>query len=120
VLREVGLGPLVAQVGGLDVARNWSVALSERERQTLAFARLLLAAPRFAFLDHATDALDPGRRRHLYEVMRQAGISYVTAGDTPDLSDFHDVTLVLKDDGHWDTFAADEAAAGAAADGAAT
>jgi putative ATP-binding cassette transporter len=63
VLREVGLGPLVAQVGGLDVARNWSVALSERERQTLAFARLLLAAPRFAFLDHATDALDPGRRR---------------------------------------------------------
>jgi putative ATP-binding cassette transporter len=108
-LREVGLGPLVEQVGGLDVSRDWSTVLSERERQTLAFARMILSKPRFVFLDYATDALDPGRRRHLYDVMRKAGMSYITAGDTPDLADYHDMTLVLKDDGQWDSFAADAA-----------
>jgi putative ATP-binding cassette transporter len=58
VLGEVGLGEVVAREGGLDAERDWSEVLSPGELLCLAFARLLLAEPRFAFLDDPAAALD--------------------------------------------------------------
>ena len=58
VLRLVGLAHLPDQFGGLDAEVHWADVLSGGEQQRLAFARLLLNRPRFAFLDEATSALD--------------------------------------------------------------
>src|SRR5205823_7042490 len=57
-LQGVKLDHLIARVGSLHVERDWDNLLSVGERQLLAFARLLLAKPRFAFLDVAVNALD--------------------------------------------------------------
>src|SRR5262249_26303375 len=51
VLREVGLEEVVKREGGLDAERDWADVLSWGEQRALAFAHVLLAEPRFAFLD---------------------------------------------------------------------
>jgi len=43
----------VTRAGGLDVEKDWDNILSLGEQQFLAFARLLLAAPRFVLLDRS-------------------------------------------------------------------
>jgi ATP-binding cassette subfamily B protein len=58
-LKEVNLVDLPARFGGLDAEMHWVDVLSAGEQQRLAFARLLLNRPRYAFLDEATSALDP-------------------------------------------------------------
>jgi putative ATP-binding cassette transporter len=45
---------------------HWVDVLSAGEQQRLAFARLLLNRPRYAFLDEATSALDPENEELLY------------------------------------------------------
>jgi ABC-type uncharacterized transport system fused permease/ATPase subunit len=52
----------------LDYVADWSGILSLGEQQRLAFARLLLAAPRLALLDEATSALDTTNEGLLYKV----------------------------------------------------
>lgn len=52
----------------LDYVADWSGVLSLGEQQRLAFARLLLAAPRLALLDEATSALDTKNEGLLYQV----------------------------------------------------
>ena len=76
----------------------------------LGIARLLIAQPRFAFLDRATNALSPSRVKHVYEVLSQTPISYISVGDQPILRDYHDMVLELQDDGRWTTGPAREAA----------
>lgn len=75
VLSDVGLDDAVARHGGLDAERDWSADLSSDELLALIFARLLLAAPRFAFLDCLAGASDnfsrsavPGARPQLDHV----------------------------------------------------
>ena len=53
LLRELDLEHVLAQAGGLDTERDWQALLSLRDQQMLAFIRILLAAPRFAFLDRS-------------------------------------------------------------------
>lgn len=55
-------------VSALDHVADWSGMLSLGEQQRLAFARLLLAAPRLALLDEATSALDTKNEELLYKV----------------------------------------------------
>ena len=52
----------------LDYVADWSGILSLGEQQRLAFARLLLAAPKLALLDEATSALDTRNEGLLYKV----------------------------------------------------
>jgi ABC-type uncharacterized transport system fused permease/ATPase subunit len=59
----------------LDYVADWSGILSLGEQQRLAFARLLLAAPRLALLDEATSALDTTNEGLLYKV-RPGRFSY--------------------------------------------
>lgn len=56
------------QTSALDYVADWSGMLSLGEQQRLAFARLLLAAPRLALLDEATSALDTENEALLYQV----------------------------------------------------
>jgi putative ATP-binding cassette transporter len=102
VLRKARLGSILDQAGGLDVERDWPNVLSLSEQQELAFARLLLANPRFAFLDEATSALDPEKGRSLYEMLSRTGITYVSVATDPGLMDYHDMRLELGAHGEWE------------------
>ena len=67
VLSRVNLADLPERVGGFDAELDWGHLLSLGEQQRLAFARLLLAKPGYAFLDEATSALDEANEARLYE-----------------------------------------------------
>jgi putative ATP-binding cassette transporter len=102
VLRKLHLEGLVERLGGLDVEHDWATTLSLGERQAIAFARLLLAQPDFAFLDDAASSLSESRRAEIYRLLAQTPISYVSVGERqPSLVDSHDTILELRPDGSW-------------------
>jgi vitamin B12/bleomycin/antimicrobial peptide transport system ATP-binding/permease protein len=101
-LRKVHLETLTRQVGGLNVEQDWETTLSLGERQLIAFARLLLAEPEFAFLDGAASALNEARRTEVYQLLARTGISYISVGDRqPSFLGSHDTLLELRSDGSW-------------------
>jgi putative ATP-binding cassette transporter len=100
VLRAVGLETLIRQLGGLDVKHDWATMLSLGEQQSLAFARLLLAEPDFAFLDHATSALSERQQTARYRSLAGTAITYVSVADGhPGLREQCDTHLELQADG---------------------
>jgi putative ATP-binding cassette transporter len=102
VLQDVQLEPLLERVGGLDTEqRDWASMLTLGEQQSLAFARLLLAVPEFAFLDESVSALPPQRVRSLYELLAQTATTYISVGSEQDLLEYHDHVLQLRGDGTW-------------------
>ncbi len=88
-MREVGLDRFVDR---LDDPDNWAQRLSLGEQQRLAFARVLLAEPKFLFLDEATSALDERSEARLYRMMREApwNPTVVSVGHRSTLAAFHD------------------------------
>ena len=98
---QVKFDPILDRVGGLDVEHDWAHTLSSGEQQLLAFARLLLANPRFAFLDQSVNALPPHRCKQLYQVLAATTISYLSVGDHVHFQEFHDSVLELHDNGSW-------------------
>jgi putative ATP-binding cassette transporter len=58
-LYSLGLRRLVPM---LDVSRRWGRELSDDEQQSLAFARLLIHAPRWVLIDEALDSIDADTR----------------------------------------------------------
>ena len=101
VLQRAGLADLPARVGGLDAEHKWKDLLSLGEQQKVAFARLLLDRPAWAFLDEATSALDAASETLLYEQVAAAKINVVSVGTRVGLLEFHDVQLELLGDGEW-------------------
>jgi putative ATP-binding cassette transporter len=100
-LEEVGLWPVAHKVGGLDAECDWHETLSAGELHMAAFARLLVARPRFAFLDDLAAGLDAPCLDRLYAALARTSITYISAGNEPDLSRYHDQRLVLHGDGTW-------------------
>lgn len=101
-LNQVHLETLVRREGGLDAERDWAAMLSLGEQQRLAFARLLVAEPDFAFLDHATSAMTDAQEAELYQLLAGKGISCISVGDRrPSLLGCHDTLLELRPDGGW-------------------
>lgn len=66
VLKLCGMKDFIAR---LDEEADWSHILSLGEQQRIAFARILLVRPAWAFLDEATSALDEAREKDLYEIL---------------------------------------------------
>ena len=101
ILREIGGATILERDGGLDAERDWANTLSLGEQQLVAFARLLLAAPRFAFLDEPTSAVDEATARRLYGILSRTPITFISVASDPTLRDFHDMVLELGQDGLW-------------------
>ncbi|CAK6690335.1 ATP-binding cassette domain-containing protein [Synechococcus sp. CBW1002] len=101
VLEQVKLPELVHRYPDLDIIQDWPRLLSLGEQQRLAFARLLLSAPRFVVLDEATSALDVATERHLYDLLVQRDMAFVSVGHRPTLTAFHDTVLELDGRGGW-------------------
>lgn len=102
VAEKVKLTATIERVGGLDGIQEWSSVLATGEQQRIAFARLVLAKPKYAFLDEATTALDRDMEEHLYNLMKDSASMFVSVGYHASLSRFHEYELALKGDGTWD------------------
>ncbi|KAA5603161.1 ABC transporter ATP-binding protein/permease [Blastochloris sulfoviridis] len=98
VLRAVGLP---AFAGRLDEVSLWGQRLSGGEQQRLAFARALLHAPDWLFLDEATASLDEASEAALYRLLmeRLPGVTVVSIGHRSTLAEFHGRTVRLVRDG---------------------
>jgi putative ATP-binding cassette transporter len=102
VLAKVNLSDVIDRVDGdLDRVIDWINVLSLGEQQRVAFARLFLHQPKFAFLDEATSALDEDNQRLIYELVRQSGIGFISVGHRETLVPFHERVLHLKISGEW-------------------
>ncbi|MGZ8215733.1 ABC transporter ATP-binding protein/permease [Methylomagnum sp.] len=117
ILAELRLTPVIARVGGLDVEQNWDSQLSLGEQRLMAFARLLIAAPRFAVLDRLGSALDADQLGRLLDRLNERSITYVHFGEPDEPLDYYDAVLELAGDGPW-AWRLLDAAAGKAASGA--
>jgi putative ATP-binding cassette transporter len=98
----VCLHDLAERHGGFGAIANWSRLLSLGEQQRIAFARVLVAQPKFVFLDEATSAVDPETEALLYKLMARSGAGFVSVGHRPSLLEFHQRALRLLPDGGWE------------------
>jgi putative ATP-binding cassette transporter len=100
-LRTVRFAPLLHGRFHLDDHQPWSDVLSIGEQQLIAFARLLVEPPSFAFLDDALSALDDPEVERLYRLLPGLGIGYMTFSEHAVLAGYHDRELELSGNGPW-------------------
>lgn len=95
VLHRVNLSDLAERFGGFENEQDWSDLLSLGEQQRLAFARLLVTKPRYAILDEATSALDINNEEHLYSLLLETGITFISVGHRSTLKKYHQLIINL-------------------------
>jgi putative ATP-binding cassette transporter len=100
-LRTLDLEPILARTGGLDTEQDWDNILSLGEQQLIAFARILIAAPRFAFLDRASTALTTAQVAQILAMLTEHGITYINVDNSEEPMDGYDAILELRGDGGW-------------------
>jgi putative ATP-binding cassette transporter len=108
VLEQVNLADLPEKVGGFNVEIEWSKTLSQGEQQRIAFARVLLAKPRFVALDEATSALDIDNEELLYERLQSTGITMISISHRPTTLKFHQLVLELTESDSWKLYNAED------------
>jgi putative ATP-binding cassette transporter len=102
VVEQVNLSDVLDRVeGDLERVIDWTNILSLGEQQRVAFARLFLRQPKFAFLDEATSALDEDNQSRLYGLIRESGIGFISVGHRETLLPFHEHVLRLERVGEW-------------------
>ena len=96
-LQAVGLGALVTNLGRSE---NWAQVLSGSEQQRLAFARALLNAPDWLFLDEATAALPEDDQELLYHLLKERlpRTTLVSIGHRASLRKQHERHLAWRGD----------------------
>lgn len=103
VVAEVNLSDVFARVDDdLDRVVDWCNVLSLGEQQRVAFARLFLRKPTFAFLDEATSALDEENQGDLYLRLKDSQIAFISVGHRTTLIPYHDRLLTLDRSGSWE------------------
>jgi putative ATP-binding cassette transporter len=115
LLRELHLEQVVTRAGGLDTEQDWATALSLREQQLLACLHVLLAAPRFAFLDRVGTTLGSDQVHTILRLLSEHAITYIHNGEADAARDLYDAVLEFGEDGGW-TWTADRAGRMATAD----
>jgi putative ATP-binding cassette transporter len=100
-LRCVNLPTLAQRSGGLSTELDWARVLSVGEQQRLAFARALIARPRYLLLDESTSALDAANEEQLYAQLAGLSITPISVSHHQSIAKHHDHTLALRGDGSW-------------------
>jgi len=113
VSRAFDLEPAFARIGALDVEVDWPNVLSLGEQQLLAAARVVLAAPRFAFLERPHTTLTPDQVNRVLDELAGQGTTVVTFSDREveivrngAVLERYDAVLELRPDGSWEWRAA--------------
>jgi putative ATP-binding cassette transporter len=108
VVDALDLDPVLARAGGLDVEGDWDNLLSLGEQQRLAVGRVLLATPRFVFLERLSTALGPEGADRVLAMLSDRSITYLSVGrgrhgvrETDDKLGHYDALLELLDEGRW-------------------
>ena len=101
LLRELNLEQVLSRAGGLDAERDWATLLSLREQQLLAFIHILLAAPRYAFLDRVGTALGSDQVHKILHMLSESSITYINNGEADHSLDLYDAVLEFGEDGGW-------------------
>jgi putative ATP-binding cassette transporter len=100
-LELVNLPTLAERFGGLGTELDWSRVLSVGEQQRLAFARVLLAKPRYLLLDESTSALDASNEELLYGQLAGLSITPISVSHHQAIVKHHDHVLELPGNGSW-------------------
>jgi putative ATP-binding cassette transporter len=77
----------------------------------VAFARVLLAKPRYVILDEATSALDSQNEEALYQLLHESGATLVSVSHRLNIRQYHKHVLELGGDGSWCVFPAEDSEA---------
>ncbi|MEW6664011.1 MAG: SbmA/BacA-like family transporter [Thermodesulfobacteriota bacterium] len=105
-LRALKIDSLLKGFGGLDTRHHWENTLPLDQQQLLVLARILLARPRFVFLDRPSTTLDPEQVDTVLGLLKGRDITYVTfEGEEegrPVRLESYDALLELKEDGAWE------------------
>ncbi|WP_397536177.1 ABC transporter ATP-binding protein/permease [Roseateles sp.] len=105
-LERVNLPDLAQRFGGMHRELDWAKLLSVGEQQRLAFARALLAKPRYLLLDEASSALDAANEARLYSQLAEFSITPISVTHHQSLLQYHRQVLELPGDGSWSLHAA--------------
>jgi vitamin B12/bleomycin/antimicrobial peptide transport system ATP-binding/permease protein len=104
-LRTLKIDSLLKGFGGLDTRHHWENTLPLDEQQLLVVARILLARPRFVFLDRPSTTLHPEQVDWILGLLKERDITYVTfEGQDEDRTlnlEPYDALLELKEGGAW-------------------
>jgi vitamin B12/bleomycin/antimicrobial peptide transport system ATP-binding/permease protein len=103
-LRALKIETIPKRFGGIDTHHTWESNLTLAEQQLLVVARLLVAHPRFAFLDKPSSALSPEQIKWVLELLRERSISYVTLEESNGNPEYYDLVLELENGGLWTLF----------------
>ncbi len=85
---------------GLDEENNWEEKVSLIDRQRIGLARLLMAKPKYVFLDEPTVGLE-SEAEHIFSLLEGLDATIVTVTQQPDIARRHDQVLELVGDGSW-------------------
>ncbi len=100
-LRSLGIDSISKRFGGLDTRQTWESVLTLSEQQLLVITRVLLAGPRFAFLEKPSTTLAPQQVTWVLDLLKQHDIGYVTLQEGRDNLEPYDRVLELEKGGFW-------------------
>ena len=101
LLHELGLEQIVSQAGGLDKEQGWWGSLSLTEQQLLAFARILLAPPKFAFLDRIEATLGSEKFENALRMLSERSIACIHNGEVASGRNLFQAFLHCDEGGRW-------------------
>jgi putative ATP-binding cassette transporter len=100
-LHDLNLEHVLEQAGGLDVEKDWEMLLPLQEQQLLALVSILIAMPRFAFLDRIDTTLGLDKLHRILQILSENSITCINSAETDALRDCHDAVLEFGEDGGW-------------------
>ncbi|RAS16144.1 ABC transporter ATP-binding protein/permease [Ensifer adhaerens] len=99
VLRSLGLDGLADGAERLEKEQDRDMSLGDQ--QLLALAKVLLARPRYVFLDRIEATLGREALRNTLSLLRQSSITCINNGEEGDTRDLYGAFLDCRDDGSW-------------------
>src|SRR4051794_19390244 len=97
-----GLNRKCSNPGGrLDTEQDCKTLLSLREQQLLVFAHILLAGPRFVFLDRINTTLKPVQIHKIPHMLSGSSIAHLITAMPTARTDLYDAALESAEDGSW-------------------
>jgi putative ATP-binding cassette transporter len=100
-LLTIDAAELVERAEGADQERDWEHVLSPRDQQVVALARVLVARPRFAFVDNLERIVGGELLPVVLAAFVERGITCVVLGGADEPRIHYDTVLVLAADGTW-------------------